>query len=213
MTKDSRSGIRPVWFALGGAVMGMVGLCLLVFVVTAVGLLWIATPRSSDDPQPTAIPTQLEVADVPTQPLVSATPINANIPTQLPIPTAIPTISSSIQSTEAADSVRNYYNLVSQNRYDRTWPLLTDTFKQKFNCCAPNYNYAGYVDWWNSVDHVEFGDVRTVSQAGVRAVVYAEVYYVMNDGNRSSVDNAPYFELIYSPVMGEWQFEDKRATP
>ena len=90
--------------------------------------------------------------------------------------------------------------------------MLTDDFKQEFNCCAPNYNYTGYVGWWDSVDRVEFGEVRVVSQSGVRAVVYAEIYYVMNTGDRSSVDNAPYFELVYSPVTGNWQFDDKRAS-
>ncbi len=207
MTKDPGSGIRPVWFALGGAAMGMVGICLLVFVVTAVGLRWVASPRSSDDPKPTTVPVRQDGTAVPTQRLVNS----VSVPTQLPIPTSIPTDLSA--STAPTDTVRNYYRLVSHKRYDLTWPLLTDTFKQKFNCCAPHYNYTGYVDWWNSVDHVELGDVRTVSQAGVRAVVYAEIFYVMTSEDRSSMDNTPYFELTYNPVLGEWQFDDKRATP
>ena len=110
-------------------------------------------------------------------------------------------------------AVRSYYQFVSQQRYDVTWQMLTDAFKQKFNCCAPNYNYSGYVDWWNSVSTVDFGQVRTVSQTGDRAVVYAELYYVMNTGDRSGMDSAPYIELVYDAASGAWRFDDKRANP
>src|SRR5262249_32879002 len=110
-------------------------------------------------------------------------------------------------------AVRTYYQMVSQQRYDLSWNMLTDAFKQKFNCCAPNYNYTGYTNWWDSVDTVDFGNVNVVSQSGDRAVVYAETYIVMNDGRRSSVDGNPYFELIYDPVAGMWRFNDKRSAP
>ena len=125
-------------------------------------------------------------------------------------PSAIP--QSSVSRLAPDQAVRSYFQFVSQQRYDVTWQMLTDAFKQKFNCCAPNYNYSGYVDWWNSVNNVEFGQVQTVSQSGDRAVVYAELYYVMNTGDRSGMDNTPYIALVYDSTSGSWRFDDKRAN-
>ena len=122
------------------------------------------------------------------------------LPTPLPIPSP---------AVGPDQVVIDYYNLVSDGRYDESWPLLSDNFKQIFNCCAPNYNYSGYVEWWDSVDHVEFGPVRTVTQANNRAVVYAELFYHMVEGGVSE-DRAPYFELLFD---GEaWRFENKGET-
>jgi hypothetical protein len=144
------------------------------------------------------------------------------IPTSLPAiitvpspPTVIP-VSSPAPNTalrSAPDQfVRTYYALVSQQRYDLTWPMLTEAFKQKFNCCAPNYNYSEYVTWWDSVNYVDFGAVSIVSQSEDRAVVYVELYYVMSTGARSSVDRDPYIHLVYDSTVGNWRFDDKRAT-
>lgn len=155
------------------------------------------------------------------------TPIAFNVtgqPTRLPLagtlpppplPLGLPTqigVSNGSTSSTPDQAVRDYYALVSQGRYDLGWSMLSDAFKQKFNCCAPNYNYADYVKWWDSVNTVEFGNVKTVSQNGDRAVVYAELYYVMNDGRRSSLVGDPYIALVYNSTLNLWQFDDKRAT-
>ena len=104
-----------------------------------------------------------------------------------------------------------YYALVSDNRYDQSWSLLTDEFKQIFNCCAPQYNYSGYTEWWDSVDHVEFGDVYTVSQTENRAVVYADLRYHMVEGGVSE-DQQPYIALVYDPTRNAWLFNNKSAN-
>jgi hypothetical protein len=182
-----------------------------------------------------------EVSSLPTASTVEATAVNATRtpilyanevhPTQLitsgapsatlpppPLPVAIPTQMSTANvninpSTTPDQAVKNYYTLVSQGRYDLGWSMLTDAFKQKFNCCAPNYNYTDYVKWWDSVNTVEFGNVKTVSQNGDHAVVYAEFYYVMNTGAKSSLVGDPYIALVYDPTLNTWRFDDKRATP
>ena len=102
--------------------------------------------------------------------------------------------------------------MVSQGRYDLGWSMLTDAFKQKFNCCAPNYNYTDYVTWWDSVNTVEIRNVKTVSQTGDHAVVYVEFSYVMNDGRRSALIGDPYIALVYDSTLNMWRFDDKRAT-
>jgi len=176
-----------------------------------------------------------EVADLPTvppsvtsgataKPTRTPIPLNNGQPTHLPListlqppplPLAVPTQIGVVNINPSASpdqAVKDYYALVSQGRYDLGWSMLTDAFKQKFNCCAPNYNYTDYVKWWDSVDTVEFRNVKTVSQNGDHAVVYAEFYYVMNDGRRSSLVGDPYIALVYDPSLNMWRFDDKRAT-
>jgi hypothetical protein len=219
MANEQHSKLQSVWLVVGGATLAVLGICAMVTVCAVLTLIWFSRPRSSNNvrevptnvvQQPTAAPTQQT-------PLVISTPPVAGIPTPLPIPNTsgrVPTTFPLPSQVTAPDqAVRTYYNLVSQQRYDQTWPMLTDAFKQKFNCCAPNYNYTGYVDWWNSVDRVDFGSVHTVSQNGDRALVYAELYYLMNNGDRSSMVNTPYIALIYDTALGYWRFDDMRATP
>ena len=169
---------------------------------TATTSLVTSTPSKA-----TRTPIPLNNAGVPTQlPLVSTLQ-----PPPLPIPIATQNGAITI-STAPDQAVKNYYALVSQGRYDLGWSMLTDAFKQKFNCCAPNYNYTDYVKWWDSVNTVEFRNVKTVSQNGDKAVVYAEFAYLMNDGRRSALIGDPYIELVYDSALNIWRFNDKRAT-
>lgn len=220
MVEEKEAKIRPIWLIGGGAAAVILGACALVSTCIAAGLIWFSTQTSGNDRQPTQVVAVRATATSAstTQPTVSV--LTRSLPTPLPgIGTAVPA-ATSIGFFPTADSlrmppdqaVRSYYQLVSAERYDLTWAMLTDAFKQKFNCCAPNYDITGYRDWWNSVDRVEFGAVNTVSQSGDRAVVYAEIFFVMNTGQRSGVDTNPYIELVYDAALGTWRFDDKRAT-
>jgi len=220
MANEPPSKFQSIWLVLGGATLAVLGVCALVTVCASLAIIWFSRPDSSDNIR--ATPTnvvQLATAASPTQqtPLNVSTQPAVAIPTPLPIPNTAGRVPTTFplpsQVTSPDQAVRTYYNLVSQQRYDQTWPMLTDAFKQKFNCCAPNYNYTGYVDWWDSVDRVDFGNVRTVSQNGDRALVYAELYYIMNNGDRSSMGNMPYIALIYDTALGYWRFDDMRVTP
>jgi hypothetical protein len=215
MAEESERGIRPIWLIGGGAALVTIGLCALFSVLTAVGLIWFSSERSTNEEESTqaVIVNQTEgaatnVASVTTVP--SPLPVLSTLPPQ-PTAIAFPTQPPSRPAPEQA--VRSYYELVSQQRYDLTWSLLTDSFKQRFNCCAPSYNYSGYVQWWDSVNYVDFGDIRTVSQNGDRAVVYAELFWVMNTGVRSGMSSNPYIEVVYDTTMNAWRINDTRANP
>lgn len=208
--------LRPSWLFAGGAMIGVLALCGVVALCGAVVLIWSSTQGTPPTPEPTSI----TVIQRPTEPPTRTTaPLPASV-TPLPVvsspqalPTAIALVTPNPGSSLTPDqAVRNYYQLISEHRYDLTWPLLTEAFKQKFNCCAPNYNYNGYINWWDSVARVEFGSVRTVSQSGNQAVVYAELYYVMHNGARSSLDSDPYIQLIFDATAGIWRFDDKRSA-
>ena len=211
-TTSTTPKIRPVWVIGGTAAIVLLGVCALISLCGAVALFWFVNQTSSNSARATqaVFQRQTEQAAAVTPVRVSPTSLPA-IGTLLPTPTSIPIVTTQVATSSPEEAVRNYYMLVSQQRYDESWPLLTDRFKQNFNCCAPNYNYSGYVSWWDSVDHVQFGEVRTVSQSGDQAVVYAELFYVMNTGARSASDNNPYIHLIYD--SGAWRFDDKNATP
>ena len=209
MDQEPSNGIRPLWLVGGAAATLIIGACAILSLLALGGVLWLSQARGGGGEA-----TPIGVVNGST-PRATAAPTSA-APTPLPAINTQPanTISQPTLALLPPDqAVRSYYQFVSQQRYDITWQMLTDAFKQKFNCCAPNYNYSGYVDWWNSVNTVDFGQVRTVSQNGDRAVVYAELYYVMNTGDRSGMDSSPYIELVYDAASGGWRFDDKRASP
>lgn len=176
-----------------------------------------SVPTPTLDPSPTQKATRTPISfGAPAGiPITQLAPAGTLLPPPLSISIATAKTSGLVNisaSTTPDQAVRQYYALVSQRRYDLAWSMLNDSFKQKFNCCAPNYNYTDYVNWWNSVSSVEFGNVRTVSQSGDRAVVYVEMIYVMNDGRRSSIVGDPYIELVYDSSLNAWRFNDKRAN-
>lgn len=215
MNEETDARIRPLWLIGGGAAVVVLGACGLASICAAALLIWFATQASPETRPPTQAVVgqglgQLPTAAVPEQP--SPTPLPIISTAALASPVVVPTDDTSLR-LPPDQAVRAYYQLVSLERYDLTWGLLSDAFKQKFNCCAPSYNYTDYVNWWNSVDRVEFGAVRTISQSGSTAVVYTELFYVMNTGARSGMDSDPYIELTYAPSLGAWQFNDKRASP
>jgi len=212
MTEQPERGIRPIWLIGGGAALVTLGLCALLSLAAAVGLVWFSSNRSSNAQEATQTvflrETEQAATAIPSRLAPSPLPgLNTQFPTAVTFPTAVAPPAAPDQA------VRDYYTLVSQQRYDLTWQLLTDSFKQRFNCCAPNYNYTGYVEWWDSVNYVDFGDVRTISQNGDRAVVYAELYWVMNTGVRSGMSGNSYIELVYDSAAGSWRIDDTRAAP
>jgi hypothetical protein len=222
--------IRPIWLLGGGAAAIAFGVCALLSLCAAVPIVWLTIQRNNQQVETTQVaigrqteqaatstpnPTRTPVGGIGTQavPTMISLPTQGGIATQPGVPVVSTQGSIPANVLPPDQAVRTYYQMVSQQRYDLSWAMLTDQFKQKFNCCAPNYNYTGYTAWWDSVDYVDFGSVNTISQSGDRAVVYAEVYFVMNDGRRSSVDSNPYFELSYDSAAGMWRFNDKRAAP
>jgi hypothetical protein len=208
--------IKPVWVIIGIGVVSFCAVAAICVAVIGVSLNLIMSPHSAATSQARLDGTLTPVVTRTAFPTFVIT--TASAPTQIPLPGVVSPLFptpinnvpvSGINTGDPADTVRAYYQLVDQNRYDLTWAMLSDIFKDKFNCCAPNYNYAGYLDWWNSVDQIELTDVHTVQQNGSLAAVYMELHYHMKAGG-VSVDRA-YIHLTYDPVLG-WLFDDKTDT-
>ena len=211
------SKIKPVWVIIG---IGVVSFCAVVAIclgVIGVSLNLILSSGGAATSQARLNETLTPIAT--RTPFPTFVVITAAAPTQIPLPGSVPALPfstpvnnvpvSGVNTGDPADTVRAYYQMVDQNRYDLTWPMLSDPFKQKFNCCAPNYNYTEYLDWWNSVDQIELADVHTVQQSGSQAAVYMDLRYHMKAGGVSN-DRA-YIHLVYDPTMG-WLFADKTDT-
>lgn len=204
--------IKPLWVLIGIGVATFCAVAAICVAVIGVSLNLVMSSGGSATSQ-----AQVNATSTP---IVTRTPfptfaiITAGAPTQIPLPGlpfSTPASNNPVSGTTAdpADTVRTYYQLVDQHRYDVTWAMLSGHFKDKFNCCLPNYNYAEYVDWWNSVDQIELADVHTVQQSGSQAAVYMELHYHMKAGGVST-DRA-YIHLVYDPTVG-WRFDDKTDT-
>jgi hypothetical protein len=211
------SKIRPVWLIIGIGVMAFCAVVAICVAVIGVSLNMIMSSGGAATSQARLGGTLTPIATQTAFPTFAIITVSA--PTRIPLPGVLPPLPFStpvnnvpvagLNAGDPAAAVQMYYQAVDQNRYDVTWPMLSTRFKDKFNCCAPNYNYAGYLDWWNSVDQIEFADVHTVQQSGSKAAVYMELRYHMKAGG-VSVDRA-YIHLVYDPVIG-WLFEDKTDT-
>ncbi len=210
------------WLLIGILVTVIGGLAAIVIIAVAV-FIFNAT-AAPNVATPTAVSVEMTdtpaATEEPTQPL-----IRTRAPTGQPDgqPTALPLPSTGGSSSGGSagggstfvespqQSVAIYYRDITAGNYDSTWEQLTDDFKQEFNCCAPEYDYEGYLGWWTTVDRVDFGDVRLVERSGNTALVYAELIYTMEDGGQFE-DSDPYIELEYSSEQGRWQFADKRDS-
>ncbi|PWH19055.1 MAG: hypothetical protein DDG58_05585, partial [Ardenticatenia bacterium] len=128
--------------------------------------------------------------------------------------TAPQPLATAVAEDTPESAVRRYYEAINARRYDLTWSMLSTHFKQKWNCCAPDgsFDYAGYTEWWDSVQRVDIGHVELIERNGAYATVYAELAYWMRDG-RQIMDPRPYIQLTFDPATGEWLFWDKGENP
>lgn len=138
------------------------------------------------------------------------TPITAPVivPTATPLlPTATPHLPS------PAQAVRDYYAGINNRDYNTTWATLSAQFKDKFNCCKNGqYDFGAYVEWWDSVQRTDVGDVSVIRRDSYSATVHAQLSYLLYGGRRIP-DNNPYIEMVFDSDQQRWLFNDKGATP
>ena len=166
---------------------------------------------------PTSTPTQMVIpTDTPT-PIWTPTP---TLPTPTPIWTPIPTLPTptpiwtptpiSVVEVSPEQVIRDYYSAINNRQYEETWALLSDHFKDIFNCCKPDgsYDFDAYVQWWDSVAQVYVGAVSVMEQDGNTATVIADIQYVLKNGQTID-DTKPRIQLIWDATNHAWLFYDK----
>ena len=123
MPEEPTPRIRPIWLIGGSALLVVLGGCALLSVAAAALLIWFSSGISSH----TATVTPKAAVQNPTPVITAAAP------TPLPgFNTASPFVtatSATVFRPPPDQAVRNYYQLVSQQRYDLSWPLLTDSLQ------------------------------------------------------------------------------------
>ena len=142
------------------------------------------------------------------KPTSTLTPTSTTTPS--PPPTPVPSLTPVLSPEQA---VIDYYTLINQRQYDLAWSRLSDNFKRKHNCCTPqgDYDFVGYVRWWESVVTVKIKGVALVETSGNYAVVYTVLRYLKKDGKWYG-DPRPYIYLILDDKTREWLFDDKRSS-
>jgi len=149
------------------------------------------------------IPTNTPPA-VPTQVIIPPTPVPYVPP--VVYPTAIPAWSP----TYADQFIHYYYQRINARDYTTTWSLLTDAFKAAVNSEVSG-GYAGYVNFWNTVQRVDIYNVTITSWDGYYATVVVNMVYNYMNGFVNS--SSQTFHLFYNSVRGTWMFDSAAATP
>ena len=85
--------------------------------------------------------------------------------------------------------------------------MLSDGYKDRKHCCNPDgsYQFAPYVDWWNTISKVTVLSVDTRRWGTSSAQVVIEIRYNYVSG-REVVDTHT-FNLIADPYEGTWLIE------
>jgi hypothetical protein len=159
-------------------------------------------------PTPTSAPTALTLIPTGVPPSMLKTG-----PTSAPFKVTLTPVAV-LPSVSPLQAVRDYYVLINQREYNIAWSMLSNHFKDKFNCCTPEgyYDFKEYKRWWDSVAWVDVGEIKIIKQNGNTAVVFAQLSYLMKNGSRI-VDYRPYIWLVFEPTTNIWLFYDKGPSP
>lgn len=98
--------------------------------------------------------------------------------------------------------IQEHYSLLNQRLYETTWKNLAPEFQSQAG------GFSAYIDWWNSVQQIDVGEVRVLSQNEEEAVVDARLSYLMKKGTVSQ-DPKSRIYLRWNESLASWQFYDK----
>jgi hypothetical protein len=204
----------------------ILGLMATFLLLSACNLFLPATPNTSQLETSvfqtlTAMPSLIPQTNTPmihTPPAVSPTTFavsptsfaitltNTPVPTSLtyPTPAVLPPTAVPVFSAQIPDQfIRYYYSNLNQRNYQRTWSLLSDSFKYANN--GPDQGgFLGYANFWDTVKRVDIFGVTVTSQSGGYAVVNVNMQYTYKNGVIAS--NLQTFNLIYDYGRGTWLF-------
>ena len=104
-----------------------------------------------------------------------------------------------IPQQSPTEFVREYYSLINQRAYRKTWTMLSPTYN-------PGSTFDEYVEWWDSVARVKILRANTVREAEETATVKATLNYKKVDG--ASVSETLRFQLERTKNTKAWQIDD-----
>jgi hypothetical protein len=99
--------------------------------------------------------------------------------------------------------IRDYYLELGNRNYAKTWEQLSSQFKTKAK------SYQEYQEWWNSVQKINIENISTLSINDKKAVVYAELSYVLID-ETTYTDPKNKIYLVWEDTKHTWLINNKK---
>lgn len=176
---------------------------MLLLIASLVAAVFIGSFFARIGASSTSSPSQAAVTPtVETQQIaITATPIPTGTPF-VPTNTIVPTQSNSLEQF-----IRTYYQAINSRNYENTWSLLSDAFRASSNSLQ-NGGYQGYVDFWNTVDHVEVLETKILEQSSQAAKVFVVANYHYKNGVTTTSERD--FNFIYDFNRNTWLFDVSR---
>lgn len=156
------------------------------------------TPTST----PTATSTPIATLKPTPKPIFTPIPTSTPIPTPTPTPTLIP--KPNVKNTPDK-AILEYYQLINQREYEKTWNTLTPTFQR--NKSKNDYNY--YKNFWNTVESANITSIKIIKQTKNKAIVDANIVYTMKDENEDIWTDPSGIITLILDVNGNWLINDK----
>ncbi|BAZ39221.1 serine/threonine protein kinase [Calothrix sp. NIES-4101] len=182
-------------------------------------------PRRTIQPEETVPPTAIETpifspspeATVTSEPTDSEAPENSTpdtpVPTQVPSTPTPPPIEKppekppekQPEKPSAQGFVENYYSTINSGNIQAAWNKLSPAFQR--NRRLHPQGYASYTDWWQgTVAKVGINQIRLDKQSTNTATVYAELNYLLKDGQNSPA--SVRFTLVWDASSNQWLIRD-----
>ncbi|WNC52728.1 MULTISPECIES: protein kinase domain-containing protein [unclassified Thermosynechococcus] len=195
----AQSSFAP-WFILGSLVIAFGSMFAAMAVILLSNRLEPRPPSLANSPT--------EVAETPDQ----SPPIESPLPTPETVSTPPPPASASERVLldpellpDPSLFVENYYALINAGNYEAAWHQLTSSFQNDASA-HPN-GYGSYIDWWTKVQYVDVYSTEVVGLTSDRAVVDANLHYIMNSGQ----DFYQTLRFTLVNVGGEWLIQGTQA--
>ena len=100
--------------------------------------------------------------------------------------------------------VRFYYANINMRNYKLTWSFLTPKFINLANPPSEG-GYQGYVDWWNTIDHVNVTEVDIITKDESSATIQVSAIYHYKKGITEK--SILHFYLIFDSSRSTWLFD------
>jgi hypothetical protein len=101
----------------------------------------------------------------------------------------------------AVEFVKTHYQLLNNRDYKATWNRLSTRFQRKSK---------DYLEWWDKVNSIQVGTIKSISQNNEAAIVDAEISYEMKDG-RTKQDENRRIHLLWNQSRNAWEIDNKTA--
>lgn len=123
----------------------------------------------------------------------------------LQIPQFTPGSSTPAPQLSATEFLNDYFGLINQSNYEKSWSQLSESFKSKFNPPSRG-GYTGYKNWWDTVAEIQILSSEIISDDGSNVVIDALIRFSYKDGR--VVDDHHTF-LIIRNGDHDWFIDDQ----